>query len=126
MKIEATETIAVTDHSVRIVTARENAEVRAQEMVREAETAREADRSARAKADLREEKEMMRLSWREWKQNLTRRILKSAIITKKKEINLLSWKAAAAQARRTRKECSSVPLKRPQSQRSITNLSRQL
>ena len=84
MKAEATETVAVTDRSVRIVTGRVNEEAR------EAETVREADRSARAKADLREEKEMMRLSWKEWKQNLTRRILKSAIITKKKEINLLS------------------------------------
>ena len=86
----ATDRDAVTDRSVRAVMASRNAEARAQETVRTEEATRAEDRSVRAKADLREETETMRLSLTEWKPSQTRRTQKNVIITKKKEINLLN------------------------------------
>ena len=60
-----------------------------------------------------------------WRQNLTRKIPKNAIITIRKEINSRNW-IKAVRVRKTKTECSSVLLKNSLSQRNITNRNRRL
>ena len=110
-QVETTEMTAAADRP-------KAAEVRAIEMTEMIV----ADKAAQAETTAAAEDQTVR-HFPSWRQSRIRRIRKNATIRKRKEINLRSSKMAAARARRTRKECSSVLLKNRQNRRNTTNQS---